>query len=70
MELEETGQAKVLTGLRGSPVVKVIMTIKAPKGICQIYETPSVHIYNRHLGSSPTDVQCEAIKAFMEQHRG
>ncbi len=61
MELDEVGKEKVLTDLRGRPTVKVVMAIKAPKGMCQLFEEKSYRHYNL--------TQCEAIKAFMEEHK-
>jgi len=60
MELSNVGQVISLNDLRDKPIVKVIMVIKAPRGICQIFENPP----NRHYAGT----QCEAVRAFMEQH--
>ena len=59
MNLEEVGSLKTLDNLRNHPTVKVIMCVKAPKGIMQLFDRNYI---------SP-DSQCEAIKAFMEEHK-
>ena len=54
--LDEVGKTKTLDSLRRKPTVRVLMTIKAPRGECQLFES-------KHL-----DSQCKAIKAFMKEH--
>lgn len=66
MKLEEVGQTKVLSSIRGRPTVKVIMCIKAPRGIMQIYEPMYPSLDTR--SSDNRKVQCQAIKAFMKRH--
>ncbi len=77
MTLEETGQTKTVrfdmpshrawgyTAFDGT--VRVIMTIKAPRGICQIYDKPL-----DKGGVVPEDYwnsRALAVRAFMRQHR-
>jgi len=56
-----------IDSLRGQPTVKVVMAIKAPRGMCRIFGQPP-NRYSKHLGQAYVDAQCEAIRAFMEQH--
>jgi len=67
MELEDVGKIRELTDLRGEPSVRVVMAIKSPRGMCQIFEQP-LNQYSKHLGQTYVDAQCDAIRAFMEQH--
>ena len=46
---------------------KIIMTIKAPRGTLNLYAPHEPGWFMRDL---KTKWQCEAIKAFMEQHSG
>ena len=46
-------------------MAEVIMTIKAPKGTINLYELKESNWYGRLLN---IELQCMAIKAFMEQH--
>ncbi len=58
MELDEVGKIRVIFG---DIVVKVIMAIKAPRGMCQIFkDTKQCGNYER---------QAEAVRAFMEEHK-
>jgi len=69
MSLEDVGKTVRLNSLREQPEVKVIMAIKADRGECRIFEHKLVDEYSRQLGQTYTDTHCEAIKAFMEEHK-
>ena len=60
MELNDVSkELEFFDMFRSNPFkAKIIMVIKAPKGICLLFDRP----YN-------LDEQGDAIKAFMEQHR-
>jgi len=47
----------------------VIMAIKAPNGMCRIWQSSEPGTYIRRMGMTNTDAHCMAIRAFMEEHR-
>lgn len=60
IELEDCGRDLLLTFDRGGQTeVKVQMVIKAPRGTMALFDREYV---------SP-DTQCQAIRAFMDEHR-
>ena len=63
MELSETGTDKAFYYDVGRHKVHVLMTIKTPRGMCQIYgdmkEARDDHYW---------DKRCKAVKAFMEAY--
>jgi len=50
----------------GKKVAKVIMVIKAPRGICRLFEQP---LYRGYVHQARLDNQCLAIRAFMGEHK-
>lgn len=65
LELRDVGKEISFDAPEGKLTVKLVMGIKAPKGRCFLFQGADYfEYYRRHL---PT--QCEAIRAFMEQHK-
>lgn len=67
MDIEEVGQDKYIMwsnqfGYTASTRVKVIMCIIAPRGMMFLYQPEPIRKYT-------IETQCQAIKAFMAQHK-